>query len=416
MADPRGPLRVQQRLFWRLIREGDSLAEAAAMAGGSTTSGWRWFRKAGGMPPLSLVPPVTGRLLCLQEREQIAEGLVAGLSLRAIGMRIGREPSTVSREVKLNMRHRRSRRVGYEGRLVGIDWIDDWQYLPSRAQRRAEASRARPKPTKLAQCPRLRAEVQERLENNESPEQIAARLLIDFPDDLEMRLSHETIYVSLFVQGRGELRRDLHKRLRTGRALRKPRRNVGGRRGRIPGMVNISERPAEVEDRAVPGHWEGDLIMGSIASNSAIGTLVERATRYVMLLHLPNGHGADAVQEAMVTAMAQLPATLRRTLTWDQGKEMTNHAAIAAATDLDIYFCDPASPWQRGSNENTNGLLRQYFPKGADLSLFPADYLAHVERQLNSRPRKTLSWRKPTEALDELLSNPPTPPSVATTA
>jgi IS30 family transposase len=415
VADPRGPLRAQQQLFWRLIRDGDSVFESAGMAGASGRVGQRWFRKAGGMPPLSLVPPATCRQLSLEEREQIAQSLVADLSVRAIAARIDRPPSTVSREVKLNMRHRRSRRVGYSGRLAGIDWVGDWEYLASRAQRRAEAARARPKVTKLSRCPRLRVEVQARLENNESPEQIAARLLIDFPDDLEMRVSHETIYVSLFVQGRGELRRDLHQRLRTGRAVRKPRAQLG-RRGRLSGMVNISERPPEVEDRAVPGHWEGDLIMGSIASNSAIGTLVERATRYVMLLHLPSGRGADAVQEAMVSAMSRLPAELRKTLTWDQGKEMANHAAIAAATELDIYFCDPASPWQRGSNENTNGLLRQYFPKGADLSLFPADYLEHVERQLNSRPRKTLGWLKPAEALDQLLSNPPTPPSVATTA
>jgi IS30 family transposase len=252
------------------------------------------------------------------------------------------------------------------------------------------------------------------LENNESPEQIAARLPLDFPDDLEMRVSHETIYVSLYVQGRGELRRDLHQRLRTGRAVRKPRAEVG-RRGRLRGMVNISERPAEVEDRAVPGHWEGDLIMGA-GNRSAIGTLVERATRYVILLHLPDGHGADAVQDAMIEAMSRLPQTLRHTLTWDQGKEMANHAAIAAATDLDIYFCDPASPWQRGSNENTNGLLRQYFPKGTDLSGYHPDYLEYVARQLNTRPRKTLDWLKPAEVLDQLLSQPPTPPSVATTA
>ena len=216
-------------------------------------------------------------------------------------------------------------------------------------------------------------------------------------------MSHETIYQALYVQGRGELRRDLHKRLRTGRAVRKVRRVEGERRGRIPGMVNISERPAEVTDRAVPGHWEGDLIMGSTASNSAIGTLVERASRFVMLLHLPDGHGADAVAEAMVETMSQLPETLRRTLTWDQGHEMTSHPAIAAATGLDIYFCDPHSPWQRGSNENTNGLLRQYFPRGTDLSQHTADQLQSVADELNGRPRKTLDWDSPTERIAALL-------------
>jgi IS30 family transposase len=231
-----------------------------------------------------------------------------------------------------------------------------------------------------------------------------------------MRVSHETIYKALYVQGRGELRRDLHQRLRTGRALRKTRRAVGERRGKIPDMVNIADRPPEADDRAVPGHWEGDLIMGSTASSSAIGTLVERATRFVMLLHLPDGHGADAVAVAMIEQMSQLPETLRRTLTWDQGREMTNHVQIAAATGLDIYFCDPHSPWQRGSNENTNGLLRQYFPKGTDLSVYQADYLDHVARKLNRRPRQTLDWHTPAEALDELLSKPSNPNGVASTA
>ena len=238
---------------------------------------------------------------------------------------------------------------------------------------------------------------------------------IDFPDDVEMRVSHEAIYQALFVQGRGALRRDLHTRLRTGRAVRKTRRATGQRRGQIPGMVSISERPPEIDDRAVPGHWEGDLIVGAM-SKSAIGTLVERATGFVMLLHLPDNHGADAVQDAMVAAMSQLPQTLRRTLTWDQGVEMANHVQIAEATSLDIYFCDPHSPWQRGSNENTNGLLRQYFAKGADLSLFAPDYLDHVAGKLNRRPRKRLQFRTPAEALDQLLSEPIDPTRVASTA
>jgi IS30 family transposase len=233
-----------------------------------------------------------------------------------------------------------------------------------------------------------------------------------------MWVSHESIYQALYVQGRGGLRRELTAHLRTGRSLRKPHGRPGQRserRGRIPGMVMISERPAEVEDRAVPGHWEGDLILGSTTSGSAVGTLVERATRYVILLHLPGDHTALTVQDAMVTAMAELPATLKRTLTWDQGKEMANHARIAAATGLDIYFCDPHSPWQRGSNENTNGLLRQYFPKGTDLSFHGPGILANVADELNRRPRQTLGWATPAEALDQLLSNPSKPTNVALT-
>jgi transposase, IS30 family len=256
--------------------------------------------------------------------------------------------------------------------------------------------------------------VQARLENEQhSPQQIARRLRIDFPDDAEMRVSHETIYVAIYVQGKGNLRRELHRCLRTGRAVRKPHRRPDERRGRIKDMVNISERPATVADRAVPGHWEGDLILGSTASGSAIGTVVERSTRFVMLLHLPAEHTAEAVQEAIVAKMAAMPAILRKTLTWDQGKEMANHAKIAKATDLDIYFCDPHSPWQRGTNENTNGLLRQYFAKGTDLSVFPADYLDYIATKLNTRPRETLGWKTPAEALDELLCNPFKPTAVA---
>jgi IS30 family transposase len=268
----------------------------------------------------------------------------------------------------------------------------------------------------LASHPALAAEVSQRLEEEHSPEQIAERLKMDFPDDEDMHVSHETIYKSLYVQGRGELRRDLHARLRTGRAIRKPRRRVGERGGsQIADMVNISERPPEVEDRAVPGHWEGDLILGALCK-SAIGTLVERSTGFVVLLHLPNDHGADAVAEAMIEAMSRLPEILRKTLTWDQGSEMANHARIAEAADLDINFCDPHSPWQRGSNEDTNGLLRQYFPKGSDLALYGPDYLEHVAAKLNNRPRKRLAFKTPAESLDELLSQPQDPHGVAPTA
>jgi IS30 family transposase len=288
-------------------------------------------------------------------------------------------------------------------------------YSPSIAQQRFEARLARPKPSKIASCSRLAAEVQSRLKTHHSPEQISRRLVTDFPDDLELRVSHETIYQTLYVQGRGGLKRELTRHLRTGRTLRKPQRRPDRRLTRILDMVNISERPPEVEDRAVPGHWEGDLITGE-QNKSAIGTLVERTTGFVLLLHLPHDHGAAAVQTAMIAAMSALPDTLRRTLTWDQGIEMANHIEIAKATDLDIYFCDPHSPWQRGSNENTNGLLRQYFPKSTDLSFWGPGFLDHVADELNNRPRKRLGWKTPAEALDQLLSNPPEHSPVATTA
>jgi IS30 family transposase len=356
------------------------------------------------MPPLSLVePPVPSRFLTIADRETIAVGIARKAPIRQIARDVGRSPSTVQREIRRNLRHQsyRSRAELAGSKRAGCTIaIGYWPHL---AEARAEASRARPKVAKLAANDRLRSEVQDRLEDKLSPEQISARLKVDFPDDAEMRVCHETIYQSLYVQGRGALRRDLHTCLRTGRAIRKPHRRADERRGRIPDMIMISERPAEVADRAVPGHWEGDLIVGAF-SKSAIGTLVERATRFTMLLHLPVDHSALAVQAAMVEAMSQLPATLRKTLTWDQGSEMANHVQIAASTDLEIYFCDPHSPWQRGSNENTNGLLRQYFPKGTDLSIYPADYLTYVAAQLNNRPRKTLGWQTPAEELNRLMS------------
>jgi IS30 family transposase len=337
--------------------------------------------------------------LSFAERCRIEAMVGVGMSQAQIARELGRHPSTISRELVRNG----TVRAGGSYRAVN-------------AQSKADRAARRPKPGKLAARARLRDQVQDRLRQRHSPEQIARRLRSEFPDDPEMWVSHETIYRSLYVQARGELRRDLHKRLRTGRALRQPRRREGQRRERFAGMVMISERPAEVEDRAVPGHWEGDLIMGSTASNSAVGTLVERATRFVMLLHLPHGHGADAVQEAMVTKMAALPDQLRRSLTWDQGIEMANHLQIAAATGLAIYFCDPHSPWQRGTNENTNGLLRQYLPKGQDLSFYGPGMLDNIAAELNARPRKTLDWRTPAEALTALLSGQSGPPGVATTA
>ena len=405
MARPLVPVEVCKR-FWEGVRQGLSVDAASAVAGVSQATGWRWFGSRGGvLPSCSSTAEPSGLRLSFAEREEIACLVAAGRSARSIARALGRAPSTITRELSL--------RRGADGR-----------YRASTAQAAADRSARRPKPARLAVNDRLRIEVQARLELRHSPEQIMRRLREDFPDDPEMWVSHETIYQSLFVQGRGALRRELTACLRTGRALRRPQRQAAGTRTartrRIPDMVNISERPAEAADRAVPGHWEGDLIIGA-DSGSAIGTLVERATRFVLLLHLPPrpdgqpDHGALAVQEAMTAKMSELPDQLRRTLTWDQGIEMTNHAGIAAATGLDIYFCDPHSPWQRGTNENTNGLLRQYFPKGTDLSRWGPGYLDNIAAELNNRPRKTLGWRTPAEALDKLLSNPSDPPGVATT-
>jgi IS30 family transposase len=404
-------LKAKRLEFFARVRDGELVTDAAAGVGVPQTVGSSWLRQCGGVLPRVSVQESGYRRLSIEEREKILAGMERNESIRAIARSISRAPSTVKREIDNNLYEQRY--LGQRRSPVGAKRRLPWRYSPHHAQLRAERKASRRTPTKLATNSELRVEVQNRLREEHSPEQIAWRLRDEFPDRPEMWVSHETIYQALYVQGRGELRRDLHKRLRTGRAVRKPHRQDAARRSRILNMVSISERPAEVEDRAVPGHWEGDLIMGSTASNSAIGTLVERTTRYVMLLHLPNGHGADAVAEAMVTSMSRLPEDLRRTLTWDQGIEMANHARIAAATDLDIYFCDPHSPWQRGSNENTNGLLRQYFPKGTDLAVYQPDYLEHVARKLNNRPRKTLGWRTPAEKLDQLLSKPPGPDGVA---
>ena len=388
-------------LFWESIRAGGTVAGSAVAAGVSTRAGKRWYREAGGVMPPRVTPGSVRPRLTFEQREEIAVLHAAGVANAAIAREVGCHRSTVGRELNANSTYPNN---GHRPR-----------YRASSAQQRSQWRARRPKESRLTGSDRLRTVVQDQLTKEHSPEQIAARLLIDFPDDLEMRVSHEAIYQALFVQGRGSLRRDLHQRLRTGRAVRRTRRAVGQRPDRIAGMVNISERPAEAQDRAVPGHWEGDLIIGK-DSGSAIGTLVERATGFCLLLHLPGNHGADAVQDAMVAAMSQLPATLRKTLTWDQGIEMANHARIAAATDLDIYFCDPHSPWQRGSNENTNGLLRQYFAKGSDLSVYAPDYLEHVARKLNNRPRKRHEFRTPAEVLDRLLSEPINPSDVASTA
>jgi IS30 family transposase len=400
MSRPRLPLEFEYR-FWAGIRAGLSNPEAAVVAGVSAPTANRWFRQRGGvMPPVST--GARARVLSFIEREQIGLLRAAGHGVRAIARELGRDPATISRELRrVRLPKGHSVRTGY---------------LASVAQADADSKARRPKPAKLSTSLPLRREVQDRLLKHHSPEQIARRLREEFPDDPEMWVSHETIYQSLYVQSRGGLKRELVKHLRTGRSMRKPHRTSEERRGRIPGMVNISERPAEVADRAVPGHWEGDLILGSLESGSAVGTLVERATRYVLLLHLTGGHTAEIVQEAMVAKMATLPEQLRRSLTWDQGAEMANHVQIADATGLTIYFCDPHSPWQRGTNENTNGLLRQYLPKGKDLSFYGPGLLDQIAAELNGRPRKTLNWRTPAEALDALLSRPTDPPGVATTA
>ena len=402
-----------ERRFWRLIAQGWPTVRAAAEVGVSANTGERWFAEGGGMAPLSLAEP-SDRFLTLAEREYIDLRWEDGATKAEIAHELGRHRSTVGRELD------RNRLVGYPhkpplpggarrrpGAAPGSPAAQGrarLRYRAATAQSRAEERARRPKIGKLADHPRLRAWVQEQLKDGLSPEQIAGRLPLAFPDDESMRISHEAIYQALYVQGRGELRRDLAKCLRTGRALRKPRRRADARRERIKDKVMISDRPAEAEDRAVPGHWEGDLIKGE-DGRSSVGTLVERTTRFVLLLHLPNGAGAEAVRDAITDKITILPAALRRTLTWDQGIELARHAEITIAADLPVYFCDPHSPWQRGTNENTNGLLRQYLPKGSNLTVHtPADLDAIADR-LNRRPRKTLGFKTPAEVLAELLSD-----------
>jgi transposase, IS30 family len=326
--------------------------------------------------------PGPGRL-GLADREEISLGVAGGESFSVIARRLGRAVSTVSREVAAS-----GGRGGYRA----------W-----RAHERAREQARRPKARKL-DCPRLAAAVRAGLGAWYSPQQVVAGLRAGHPGDPMMQVSHETIYQSLYVQGRGELRRELARCLRSGRAARRPRRPGGDDRGKIAGMVMISERPAEAGDRAVPGHWEGDLVIGK-GGKSAVGTLVERSTRFVMLLHLPAGHGAAQVEQAMRAAVSTLPAALARSVTWDQGKEMARHAEFTLATGIPVYFCDPHSPWQRGSNENTNGLLRQYMPKGTDLSLHDAAALAAMADSLNGRPRMTLGWMTPSQKLAELIAH-----------
>ena len=364
----------------RRLALGESAVVIAAAVGRSHDCVDRVRRACGGVPLRR--QHECERYLSLAEREEISLALVSGSSFASIARMLGRSTSTVSREVN---------------RCGGRD-----RYRAVEAQREAQERSQRPKIPKLAQCSRLRRVVTGMLERRLSPQQIARRLRVEYPHEPEMRVSHETIYQSLFVQGRGTLRKELHRHLRSGRALRRPQHRTETR-GRISNMVMISERPAEIEDRAVPGHWEGDLITGS-HNRSAIGTLVERQTRYVLLCRLPNGHGAEAVRDAITKRILTLPRHLRHSLTWDQGREMAQHAEFTIATGIQVYFCDPHSPWQRGSNENTNGLLRQYFPKGTDLSSHSQQRLNAVARELNGRPRQTLGWMTPSEKLAELVA------------
>jgi transposase, IS30 family len=358
----------------RRVRAGETYRTAAEAVGCSAKSVQRLLGRTGGLRPRAT--PQSPLRLSLPEREEISRGLLTGETCRHIAARLGRSPSTVSREVAAGGRRER--------------------YRAWRSEERARRRVRRPKTAKLASSPRLRSEVERWLGLRWSPQQIAARLVFDYPDDLEMRVSHETIYQSLFVQGRGALRKELTRCLRTGRAHRRPRgRTIGG--GHLTDMVLISDRPAEVEDRAVPGHWEGDLLVGK-GSKSAIGTLVERQTRFVMLMNLSEGRLAVHVRNALADKIQELPEHLRRSLTWDRGKEMGEHVRFTVATGVQVYFCDPRSPWQRATNENSNGLLRQYFPKGTDLATYTQAQLDAVAAELNGRPRQTLGWMTPSEA------------------
>lgn len=440
------PRRVE-REFWLRIGQGLPTAKAAEAVGVSEVIGGRWFREGGGMPPMTLAEP-TGRYLSFVEREEIAILRALGHGPREIGRRIGRDASTISRELRRNAATR-STNPGYRA---------------TTAQWKSEIAAKRPKQAKLVTNPRLREYVQDRLAGNVrrpdstpvagprtppwkglnkprrqdrrwstawSPEQIAQRLRLEFPDDESMRISHEAIYQSLFIQGRGALKRELVTCLRTGRALREPRaRSRNKAQGHVTATVVLSERPAEAQDRAMPGHWEGDLIIGT--GRSAIGTLVERSSRSTLLVHLPRlegwgekpsvkngpslgGYGAVAMNAALTASMTALPAQLRKTLTWDRGKELAGHAQFTLETGTKVFFADPHSPWQRPTNENTNGLLRQYFPKGTDLSRWSAEDLEAVAYTLNNRPRKILGWKTPAEVFEDQLRSLHQP-GVATTS
>ena len=371
------------RLVLDELAGGRGPVEAAAVAGVSKSYACLLNRKMGGV---YRPPGVTysARYLDREERYELARLRECGLSVRAVAARLGRSPSTVSRELARNA----DPRGGYQ---------------PERAHRLARERQRRPKPSKLSQHPLLRARVQQMLDRRYSPEQVSGRLKVLYPGEAAMRVSHETIYQSIYLYPRGELRRELRACLRSGRALRR-RRGRRKTRGRIIGAVPIGQRPAEVEGRLVPGHHEGDLIMGSKASNSAVGTIVERVSGYLTLLPLPAGHDAASVADAIIEQMSALPPWFARTLTWDRGHELAQHQRVTAATGIQVYFADPYAPWQRGSNENVNGLLREYLPKGTDLSVHTAAQLHAIAAELNDRPRKRLGYHTPAEAFAKLLA------------
>ena len=374
---------AEKQTIWDMREAGVPVKRIARNLGRQNVSLRKFISDAGGKRPSDRER--SELRLSLAEREEISRGLAAGDSIRAIGETLSRSPSTVCREVNAN-----------GGRQ---------KYRALVADRAACRRALRPKRAKLSECRRLRGVVERKLEAKWSPQQISAWLALEYPDRPEMQVSHETIYQSLFVQSRGALRKELHTCLRSGRAMRRAKAYVKANhvgQGKLKNMVMISERPAEVKDRAVPGHWEGDLIFGK--KMTSVGTLVERHSRYVILLKLPTGHGAEAVRKAMTKRILTLPAQLRRSITWDQGKEMAEHVQFTVDTGVKIYFCDPKSPWQRGSNENTNGLLRQYLPKASDLSQCTQRELDAIARSLNTRPRQTLGWMTPSQAFAEAVA------------
>ncbi|MGH2801548.1 MAG: IS30 family transposase [Thermoleophilaceae bacterium] len=368
--------------FWAALQRGEFITDAAAEAGTYRKKGTRWVAAHGGVRPRR-GRDLKGRCLSFCEREEIALSRARGESVRLMARRLGRSPSTVSRELRRNA----DRGGGYRA---------------TTAHARAYERASRPKPAKLATNLALRTKVEQDLVCRYSPEQIAGRLRVEFPGQPEMWVSTETIYQSLYVQSRGALRRELTKCLRTGRALRRPGRTVGQRKNRILDMINIAQRPPEADDRAVPGHWEGDLLIGK-RNATAIATLVERSTGFAMLVSLPEGYKPEHVAPALASKVKTLPEALRRSLTWDQGPEMRDWKQLRVDAGIEVYFCDPHAPWQRGSNENTNGLLRQYFPKGTDFSAVTEDDLDAVADELNDRPRKRLSFHKPIEQIADLL-------------
>lgn len=395
MARPVSPLAVRLA-FWKGLDEGLPTSAAGRAAGVSRATAYRWLGEdrqvlPSPRPNFAVTRPGS---LSLREREEIGFQLARGHGIRQIAGLLRRAPSTISREVARNRVYDR--------------------YVPSLAQEQTWTRARRPRPRKLDGLA-LRGQVVSMLSERFSPEQVAGRLRLEHPEEVEMHVSHETIYQALYVQGRGSLRLEVETALRSGRARRRPQKPGSPKAGRLPGMVMISDRPAEIEDRAVAGHWEGDLIIGSTSTKSAIGTLVERTSGFVMLLHLPGDHTAATVSAAMIEAMNTLPEQLRQSGTWDQGREMAKHQDITMATGMPIYFCDPHSPWQRGSNENTNGLLRQYFPKSTDLSFHGPGILDNVAAELNARPRKRHGYRTPAEVLAEILSNPSNQTGVALT-